>query len=196
MLLPALWGVLSWLLGISRTGSGNGAGVACIEAPKPARCNAGTSGNVEHQSGSMLHATAWLVACCTLRHYTKPEMLPEGQQPLCHSQTQGHGIPKHGGWQAVIIARQGVYDNGIASKPGSTASLCRNTSGAHRSSSWTMGSQDKTAASFQPAWQTRCLSHHEGRPSAISFFPCMHLRMWQPATDQAAPRSSTLFHVP
>ena len=115
--------------------TGNGTEVVCIEAPKPARCNAGTSGNVKHQSESMLHATAWLVACCTLRHYTKPEVLPEGQQPLCHSQTQGHGIPKHGGWQALIIARQDVYNNGIASKPGSTASLCRNTSGAHRSNS-------------------------------------------------------------
>ena len=44
--------------------------------------------------------------------------------------------------------------------------------------------QDKKVTSFQPAWLIRCSTPHQGQPSAI--FSCLHLRIWQPATDLAA----------
>ena len=44
--------------------------------------------------------------------------------------------------------------------------------------------QDKKITSFQPAWLIRCSTPHRGQPSAI--FSCLHLRIWQPATDLAA----------
>ena len=43
--------------------------------------------------------------------------------------------------------------------------------------------QDKKITSFQPAWLIRCSTPHQGQPSA--FFSCLHLRIWQPATDLA-----------
>ena len=44
--------------------------------------------------------------------------------------------------------------------------------------------EDKKITSFQPAWLIRCSTPHRGQPSAI--FSCLHLRIWQPATDLAA----------